>query len=177
MYLTFVTIVMVMKLFSWRKPMIDIATLTALLSPFLPYLVKAGEKAAEEAGASLGGESWNWVKQIWGKLSPKVEKKPALKEIVGDVAANLQDEDYKAALRGQLKKLLEQDPTLEAEIAQLLKEKPQGAGSGIGDIIAGGDVQVSTGDQTVSQSGGGINIGQARDVSLGQPSSSQEKTS
>ncbi len=155
--------------------MIDIATLTALLSPFLPYLVKAGEKAAEEAGQRLGGESWDWVKQIWNKLSPKVEEKPVLKEVVQDVAANPQDEDYQAALRGQLKKLLKEDSTLEAELAQLLKEKPQGAESSIGDIIAGGDVQVSTGDQTVSQSRGGINIGQARDVSLGQSPSGQEK--
>ena len=156
--------------------MIDIAALTALLSPFLPYLLKGGEKAAEEAGKRFGGESWDWVKQIWKKLSPKVEEKPALKEVAGDVATNPQDEDYRAALRGQLKKLLEQDSTLAAEIAQLLKEKPQGAESSIGDIIAGGDVLLSTGDQTVRQSGGGINIGQARDVSLGQPPSGQETT-
>lgn len=154
----------------------DIATLTALLSPFLPYLVKAGEKAAEEAGQRLGGDSWDWVKQIWNKLSPKVEEKPVLKEVVADLAANPQDEDYQAALRGQLKKLLKEDSTLEAELVQLLKEKPPGAGSSIGDIIAGGDVQVSTGEQKVNQSGGGINIGQARDVNLGQSLSAQDNT-
>jgi hypothetical protein len=56
-------------------------------------------------------------------------------------------------------------------------EKPQGAASNIGDIIAGGDVLLSTGNQTVTQSGGGINLGQARDVTLGQSLPSQEKNS
>ena len=156
--------------------MIDIAALTALLSPFLPYLLKGGEKAAEEAGKRLGGDSWDWLKQIWDKLQPKVEEKPALKEVVADVATNPQDDDYRAALRGQLKKLLEQDSVLARELTQLLQQKPQTIGSSIGNIIAGGDVSVSTGNQTVSQSGGGINIGQARDVSIGQPPSTEEKT-
>lgn len=39
----------------------DIATLakdvTLFLTPFLPYLLKAGEKAVEEAGTKLGGEA------------------------------------------------------------------------------------------------------------------------
>ena len=40
----------------------DIATLakdvTRFLPPYLPYLLKAGEKTAEEAGKELGGDAW-----------------------------------------------------------------------------------------------------------------------
>jgi hypothetical protein len=44
----------------------DITTLakdvTLFLTPFLPYLLKAGEKAAEEAGKKLGGDAWERAK-------------------------------------------------------------------------------------------------------------------
>ena len=41
--------------------MIEIAVLTRLLSPFLPYLLKLGDKAAEKAAEQFGEKSWNWV--------------------------------------------------------------------------------------------------------------------
>ncbi len=52
----------------------DVTTLAkdvaAFLAPFLPYLLKAGEKAAEEAGKKLGGDAWDKAKSLWGKLRP-----------------------------------------------------------------------------------------------------------
>lgn len=46
----------------------DIATLakemTLFLTPVLPYLFKAGEKAAEEAGKKLGGDAWERAKGL-----------------------------------------------------------------------------------------------------------------
>jgi hypothetical protein len=37
----------------------------AFLAPFLPYLLKAGEKAAEEAGRRLGAAAWEQAQALW----------------------------------------------------------------------------------------------------------------
>lgn len=36
----------------------------SFLTPFLPYLLKAGEKAAEEAGKKRGAGAWEAVKAL-----------------------------------------------------------------------------------------------------------------
>jgi hypothetical protein len=38
--------------------------LTTLLGPFLPYLLKAGENAAEETGKQISTEAWERVKHL-----------------------------------------------------------------------------------------------------------------
>jgi hypothetical protein len=96
--------------------------LVVFLLPFLPYLLKAGEKAAEEAGKKLGANAWEWAKTLWGKLRPKVEAKPSIREAVEDAAAALDDADAQAALRLQLRKLFAEDVALAREIAQLWEE-------------------------------------------------------
>ncbi|MEJ5241594.1 MAG: hypothetical protein WHS87_10390 [Anaerolineales bacterium] len=45
--------------------------LTTFLAPFLPYLLKMGEKAAEEAGKRLGEAAWEQAKALWEKLRRK----------------------------------------------------------------------------------------------------------
>ena len=84
----------------------DIVTLTALLAPHLPTLMKLGGKAAESAASKVGADTWETVKKIWAKLSPRIEAKESAKEAAIDVANNPDDEDLQAALRVQLKKLL-----------------------------------------------------------------------
>jgi len=125
----------------------DIQTLSqqlvAFLVPFLPYLLKVGEKAAEEAGKKLGADAWEKAKALWGKLRHKVEAKPAAQEAVQDVAADPQDEDAQAALRLQLKKLL-RDKTLAAEIAQVLEDEV------VQRVIARGGSQVEDVEQRAS---------------------------
>jgi hypothetical protein len=59
---------------------------TTVLAPLLPYLLKAGETAAEETGKAVAGQSWEWAKSLWTKLKPGVEAKPAALEAVQDVA-------------------------------------------------------------------------------------------
>jgi hypothetical protein len=98
-------------------------TLTTFLAPYLPYLLKAGEKAAEEAGKKFGGEAWDQAKAIWQKLRPKVEAKPAAQEIVNDAAAATDDADVQAALRSQIRKLLTEDTTLAQEVDRLMQDK------------------------------------------------------
>ena len=105
----------------------DVTTLSRdiviFLAPFLPYLVKAGEKAVEEAGKQLGVDAWEKAKALWSKLRPKVEAKPAMQEAAQNVAETPDDEDAQAALRLQLKKLLREDASLAAEVARLVEDK------------------------------------------------------
>lgn len=135
----------------------DVATLAkdlvVFLAPFLPYLLKAGEKAAEEAGKKLGSEAWDKAKTLWSKLRPKVEARPAAQEAAQDVAATPQDQDARAALRQQLKKLFTEDETLAAEVARLWQEaqatSPTVVASGDRSVAIGGNVSGSvivTGD-------------------------------
>ncbi len=124
------------------------------LAPFLPYLLKAGEEAAGEAGKKFGAEAWERAKALWAKLRPQVEARPAAQEAAQDVAANPQNEGAQAALRWQLEKLLSADRALAAEVARLWGEA-QAAGvtvtaSGDRSVAIGGSVggsTIITGDQ------------------------------
>jgi hypothetical protein len=58
----------------WIKiDVMEIATLTAFISPFLPCLLKLGGKAAEKATESAAGKfgeaSWSKAQAVWEKLS------------------------------------------------------------------------------------------------------------
>jgi hypothetical protein len=132
--------------------------LVTLLIPFLPYLVK-GDEVAEEAESKFGAAAWERAKTLWGKLHPKVAAKAAAQEAVQDAAAAPDNEDAKAALRVQLKKLLADDPGLAEEIARQLSGA-QAAGvvvtaSGPRSVAVGGSIKgstITTGDQnTVNQ--------------------------
>lgn len=133
----------------------EIATLTAFISPFLPFLLKLGGKAAEKvtetAAGKFGEAAWSKAQAVWEKLSPKVEAKEAAKEAATDVANHPEDEDSQTALRVQLKKLLEQDEDLFKAIAQILQEDAPDGTPGI-QII-----QNVTGNQnqTIGQVTGG----------------------
>ena len=129
----------------------DIVTLTALLAPHLPTLMKLGGKAAESAASKIGADTWETVKKIWAKLSPRIEAKESAKEATIDVANNPEDQDLQAALRVQLKKLLEQDKELAEAIAKILADTPP-------EVIAGVQItQNVTGNKnlTIGQMTGG----------------------
>lgn len=125
--------------------MVDLTTLAkdliTFLTPFLPYLLKAGDKAVEEAGKKLGADAWERAKALWGKLRPKVEAKPAAQEAAQDVAQAPVDEDAQAALRLQLKKLLNEDEAFAKEVARLW----EGAKSAGVTVIAHGERSVAIG--------------------------------
>lgn len=137
--------------------MIDVTALAkdavGFLAPFLPFLLKAGKDLTEEAGKKLaeqfgGGGVWEKVKGLWAKLGPKVEAKPATQEAVKDVAAKPDDEDAKAALRVQLKKLFTEDKELAGEVLKIFEEARKGGVNvqAIGErsFAAGRDVSNST---------------------------------
>lgn len=124
------------------------SSLTAALVPLLPYLLKAGEKAAEETGKTVANQSLEWAKTLWTKLKPKVEAKPAALEAAQDVARAPEDEDLQAVLRVQLRKLLTEDQSLAEEVSRWL-EQCKAAGitvtaSGERSVAIGGNVKGST---------------------------------
>ncbi|MCU0565240.1 MAG: hypothetical protein MUF49_01420 [Oculatellaceae cyanobacterium Prado106] len=130
----------------------DPLTLTTFLAPFLPALLNLGTKAAE-AAASKAGETIGTqfsenaltkAKAVWQKLLPKVEAKEAAKEAAEDVAKTPDDADSQAALRVQLKKILESDAELAGAIAQILQEPaPDGTpGLQIVQTVTGNNNQV-----------------------------------
>ena len=130
------------------------SSLTAALVPLLPYLLKAGEKAAEETGKTVAGQGWEWGKSLWSKLKPKVEAKPDALEAAQDIAQSPDDQDAQAAFRRQLKKLLTEDQSLAEEVRRWL-EQGKAAGinvsvSGERNVAVGGSITGSTiitGDQ------------------------------
>ena len=141
----------------------DPVTLTAFLAPFLPTLMKLGGKALEGAatkagettGTKLTENGLNKAQAIWQKLFPKIESKEAAKEAAEDVAKSPDDADSQAALRVQLKKILEADPELAKAIAHLLAEDaPDGtSGTQIVQNVTGNQNQV------IAQMSGGTAIG------------------
>ncbi|HKY42979.1 MAG TPA: hypothetical protein VJM50_07770 [Pyrinomonadaceae bacterium] len=130
------------------------SSLTTALVPLLPYLLKAGEKAAEQTGKIVADQSWEWTKALWSKLKPKVEAKPAALDAAQDIAQAPDDKDAQACLRRQLTKLLEEDESLAEEVSRWLEEgKAVGinvSASGERSVAIGGNVtgsSIVTGDQ------------------------------
>lgn len=124
------------------------SSLTTALVPLLPYLLKAGEKAAEETGKTVAAQSLEWGKSLWSKLKPKVEAKSDALEAAQDIAQDPDDTDAQAALRRQLRKLLAEDESLADEVSRWL-EKGKAAGvnvtaSGERSVAIGGNVKGST---------------------------------
>lgn len=106
----------------------DIAVLVNFLAPCLPFLMGLGQKAVDKAAEKLGEKGTEALlpqgKKIWDKLRPKVEVKESALEAATDVAKNPDDDDAIAALRQQLKKILEapENANLAKEITDLLAQ-------------------------------------------------------
>jgi hypothetical protein len=126
----------------------DIFALTAFISPFLPFLVKLGDKATAKATETISGKfgeaAWTKAQAIWERLSPKVEGKESAKEAVIDVANNPEDQELRVVLKRQLQKILEQDEDLANAIAQILQaDAPDGtSGTQIIQNVTGNQNQV-----------------------------------
>ena len=165
----------------------DIATLakdvTRFLPPFLPYLLKAGEKTAEEAGKELGGDAWECARGLWHRLRPQIEAKPTAREAVTNAAAAPQDGDAQAALRLQLRKLLAEDEDLAREIG---RQWAAAQAAGV-TIIASGERSVAaqnitgsavvTGNRNTVQSGKyNVKIDKASGLAIGDQSTPPQQS-
>jgi hypothetical protein len=135
------------------------SSLTTALVPLLPYLLKAGEKAAEETGKTVANQSVEWAKSLWTRLKPKIEAKPDALDAAQEIAQSPEDQDAQAALRRHLRKLLTEDQSLAEEVSSWL-EQGKAAGmtvtaSGERSVAIGGDVKgrtIVTGDGNMVKS-------------------------
>ncbi len=102
----------------------ELTQIAQFLAPVLPYLLKGGielaRNAAGELGKKLSADGWEGLKRLAGKIQKKAEAKPGLQEALTDAQNAPSDEDALAALRQQLKKLLQEDPDLLTEATRLL---------------------------------------------------------
>jgi transketolase len=101
----------------------DVIALTAFLTPFLPFLIKFGEKSAESVASKFGEDSWNKAKKVWDKLQPKVEAKEDAKVAAEQVAAKPDSKARQAVFQEELETLLKENPDLVEAIAQIFQEK------------------------------------------------------
>jgi hypothetical protein len=140
----------------------EITTLTAVIAPFLPFLLKLDDKTPESAAFSK-------AQAIWEILGSKVSAKPTAQEAAIDLAKNPSDEDLQATLRVQLKKLLDQDAELSRSIEQILQTNnpPSNTGTKIMQNVTGNNNQVFG---TVS--GGNVFGNITGTVIIGQPANS-----
>ena len=131
----------------------DAQLISTIANYLIPYLAKAGEALAEEAGKKVAGDARNGVKGIWEKLRPGVDSKSSLKEAVSDLASSPNDDDMKGAFRTQIRKLLQEDPSVAAEIEKLFRELNQRQSGGKSFIASGAGVIA------VEENNGVINTG------------------
>jgi hypothetical protein len=94
---------------------------TSVVAALAPYLMKAGEEFAKEAGKSVA----NKIGELYQFLNEHFKKHPNAKEALDDLKAKPDDNDAQAALRVQIKKLLETDPDMVRKIEQLLGDIKQ----------------------------------------------------
>lgn len=129
------------------------AILTTFLAPFLPFLIKQGEEAAQAAIERFGAAAWKRAQKLWERLRPRVEDKEAAREAADDVAAAPDDELARASFQLQLRKLLGDDPDLAKELAEMLEENRRAG------IMADNGAVVVVADRGGVAAGGDINVG------------------
>jgi hypothetical protein len=93
----------------------DPQTLGVIASTAVGFLASLFSKASEAAAKQVG-------EAILPTLKSRFAKKPAAQEALADLEKTPNDSDLQAALRVQLKKLLEEDAAFAAQLQQLLQE-------------------------------------------------------
>ena len=95
--------------------------LTVFLAPLLPYLFgQTAEYATQEALKKIVPEVWDEGVQLWKRLWPTVQERPAAIEALAEVIANPADVDNQTVLRKQFERMLTANPTLSKEIGLIL---------------------------------------------------------
>src|SRR5215813_8265222 len=95
---------------------------TTAVTVLSPYLVKAGEKAAEKVGEKLTGG----IGTLWNTVMTRLKGKPAAEDAVQDLVVKPDDPLHQSAFANQLRKVLETEPAFAAEVERLLSStQPQ----------------------------------------------------
>jgi hypothetical protein len=107
--------------------------LALTLAPFLRSLVGVGGEVFDAAKDKLvktaGNAVSEKVEELWAKIRPAVEARPAAVEAAQDVAKAPDDEDGRVALKRQIQKILEADAGMAAEMVKLLESSRRGPDS------------------------------------------------
>jgi len=112
------------------------------LAPFLPYLLRAGEKAAEEAGRKLGAAAWEQAQALWARL----RRKKNVEQVAQTVAALPDNQALREALREEIARALAEDPALREEALRLMQSEV------VQRVLAEGGSQIR---DVVQEAGGG----------------------
>ncbi|HEY0834884.1 MAG TPA: hypothetical protein VGE72_13325 [Azospirillum sp.] len=113
-----------------------------VIAPALPLLKGVGDGVLQQTGAKITDATLGLAKALWVKLGPRVEGTEVARAAVQDVTSTPDDEDARAALRLQVRKLLQADPHLAADLTALLGNGNVVA-SGHGSVAIGGSVSGS----------------------------------
>ncbi len=129
--------------------LLKLATDTAtFLAPALPLLYGFTKEAAKGAAGKLGETVIEKADALLTKLKAKFSSRPALEEAVKDVAKLPDDADSQAALRVQLRKLLEAEPDFAGELHQIISTVNTTTVtqhvSGMGNFVAGRDQTIGS---------------------------------
>jgi hypothetical protein len=136
--------------------MSDVTALVPWLAPVVtaaaPHLLTLGKTAAEKAfekiAEAVGEDTWKWGKTALAKVWPKVEANPLALAAAQEVAQAPGNQINQQMLALALRKLLENDQALAAELERLRAEVAPGVTqSGSRNVISTGDGNlIVTGD-------------------------------
>lgn len=129
-------------------------TLSEALKPVLPVLLAAGNTARDMVTSRALTALERWAATVWQRLRHRpTPESTAVESAARDVVERPDDPDAAATLRLQLRKLLEADPELAAEVTELVEEGRRTGlltvAAGSRSVAVGGDVADSvivTGD-------------------------------
>jgi hypothetical protein len=140
------------------EPLTIATTAVAFLSP---YLLKAGEKAAEEVGKKLPEAAAS----VWNRIVTKFRGNVVAEAAVQDFTEKPGDQLNQSTFTNQLRKVLDAEPVFATELARLLEEAKRQSGdtisnTGSGAVATSGGVAAGAGGAVVrGDVHGGINIG------------------
>ncbi len=102
-----------------------VASTLAILSPYLPYLIKGvkvvGEKAAEKIGEKSGEITTEKAQKIWIAIKKKKGASADKVKVAADeLSKNADDPDWQVMFKKGLAQLLNDDPKLLSEITKIL---------------------------------------------------------
>ena len=133
------------------------------LAPFLPYLLKAGEKAAEEAGRKLGAAAWEQARALWARL----RRKKNVEQVAQTAAALPDNQALREALREEIARALAEDPALREEVlrrmqSEVVQRVLAEGGSQIRDVVQEAEGGPTTQEVQARQSSTVENVRQIR---------------
>lgn len=125
---------------------------TTTLQPYFPlFAVEAAKATGQKVPAA--------IEAVWTAVKDRFAKKAAAAEVLQDLVENPKDEDLQAAVRVQLRKLLEEDPAFASALRPLAEAA---ANVQTTTTTYAADVQ-GDGNVTVQGSGNTITLGSAGD--------------